>query len=171
MNKEELYDLIERYLDGVLPDAEHQAVERQMAIDADFRAEVELHRALHTSLGDAGNLRLRAALDNLLSNPPSTNDASTPKTAPPLTVSSTWCRLTGLAAVLAAIVFFSGCGWSLMTKQHAPFLPNPYKISQWTPSLPILFPYSPSRTRTNPSPWPTRRILCPIPCRKLASAI
>lgn len=106
MNKEELYDLIERYLDGTLPETEHQAVERQMAIDADFRAEVELHRALHTSLGDAGNLRLRAALDNLLSNPPSTNDASTPKTAPPLTGFFTLRRLTGLAAVLAAIVFF-----------------------------------------------------------------
>ena len=108
MNKEELYDLIERYLGGALPDAEHQEVERQMAIDADFRAEVELHRALHTSLGDAGNFRLRTALDNLLSDPPLTNDAPTSKTTPTLTGSFTWRQLTSIAALLAAIGF---CLW------------------------------------------------------------
>lgn len=106
MNKEELYDLIERYLDGTLPETEHQEVERRLMTDADFRAEVELHRALHTSLGDAGNLRLRAALDNLLSHPPLADDVPTPKPVPTLTVSFTWRRLTGIAAVLAAIGFF-----------------------------------------------------------------
>ncbi len=105
MNKEELYDLIERYLDGTLPDAEHQAVERQMTTDADFRTEVELHRALHTSLGDAGNFRLRTALDNLLRDPPPIDDFPSSESSPPAS-SPRWPRLTGIVVLLAVAVFF-----------------------------------------------------------------
>ncbi len=82
MNKEELYDLIEQYLEGALPDTASQEVERRLATDADFRAEVELHRAMHRSLGDTGNLRLRTALDTLLRNPPSMDDTPPPETGP-----------------------------------------------------------------------------------------
>lgn len=102
---EELYDLIEQYLDGALPDAEREEVERRIATDTDFRNEVELHRAMHTSLGDADNFRLRIALDTLLRDPPLTSDIPLPKTAPTFITSSFWLRLTVIAALLAVIGF------------------------------------------------------------------
>lgn len=103
MNKEELYDLIERYLDGVLSDAEREAVERRMANEADFRAEVELHRALHTSLSDADNFRLRNALDDLLRDPPPTDDTTNQGSA-----SSTLLRWPQLVSI---VVLIAVAGW------------------------------------------------------------
>lgn len=102
MNKEELYDLIERYLDNTLADAEREEVEHQMATDAEFRAEVEIQRALHISLGDKGNFQLRSALDDLLRNPPPLDGTLTTKTPFPPASRPGWLRLAGVIILLAA---------------------------------------------------------------------
>lgn len=60
MNKEERYDMIERYLNGAMDATEREGLETRLADDPDFRDE----------LGDPETLRLRKAIDNLMQNPP-----------------------------------------------------------------------------------------------------
>jgi anti-sigma factor RsiW len=66
MDNQNLFDLIESYLDDSLPEAKKQEVERRMAEDEGFRQEVELRRQLQEHFSDAGRARLRAALKDIV---------------------------------------------------------------------------------------------------------
>lgn len=94
MKKELRDDLIERYLEGVLPETERQEMERRLAADPELRADLELQRTLQRHLRDPAELRLRAALDELLATPPpdELKPARSPKTG--------WLRLAALLALL-----------------------------------------------------------------------
>ncbi len=63
-------DLIEQYLSGALPPEEKQAFETRMAMDAAFRADVELHRQLQEEFADPQKLQLRDFLTDMLKEPP-----------------------------------------------------------------------------------------------------
>ena len=69
MKNETLHELIEQYLNSSLTAAKRQEFERQLASDATLRAELELHRALQEHLGDAGEQRLRLALEDVMQAP------------------------------------------------------------------------------------------------------
>lgn len=66
MNKQDLYDLIESYLDNTLPETQRREVERRMTTDDAFRREVELHRELQARFNDPFRLQLRANLANIV---------------------------------------------------------------------------------------------------------
>lgn len=67
--KKELYDLIETYLAGALPEEKRQEVEARLASDEDFRQEVELHRALQESYTDPDRWQLKKALLEAMKEP------------------------------------------------------------------------------------------------------
>lgn len=65
MEKEQLYQTIEAYLDGELAGEELTAFERELATDETLAKEVALHRSLQTQLGDKSKMELRATLDDI----------------------------------------------------------------------------------------------------------
>ncbi len=69
MEKTDLYELIESYLENTLTDAKQQEVEQRMAIDDAFRKEVELHRALQEDYADPDRWHLRSALSEIMEQP------------------------------------------------------------------------------------------------------
>lgn len=77
MEKKDLYDLIEAYLDDALPDAKRREVEQRMEQDEDFRQEVELHRDLQEAYADPGRWHLRTVLQAVMEEP--LPDAEPPK--------------------------------------------------------------------------------------------
>jgi hypothetical protein len=66
MDATERYRLIQRYLDGQVTPEEHRAIEELMAIDPDFRIEVELQQRLRTSQPDPREAELRAMMTESL---------------------------------------------------------------------------------------------------------
>ncbi len=111
MDKRELYELIEAYLDGSLPDRQRQEVERRMATDADFREEVELHRALQEDYEDPSRWRLREALSGIMDEPPPP-EAPAPENERPRPRRSLW-------AALPVVLLLAGGIWYFM-KPEAP---------------------------------------------------
>jgi hypothetical protein len=67
MTTKQLNELIERYLEGDLPETEQQAFEQRLETDAGLRAAVELQRQLQKHLGNPAELRLRKALTDMWS--------------------------------------------------------------------------------------------------------
>lgn len=65
MEKEQIFQTIEAYLDGALGAEELTAFEQELATDPDLVREVELHRRLQQELGDAEKTKLRLALEEI----------------------------------------------------------------------------------------------------------
>lgn len=65
MEKEQLYQTIEAFLEGALTGEELTAFEREMATDETLAKEVALHRSLQHQLGDPAKMDLRATLDEI----------------------------------------------------------------------------------------------------------
>lgn len=63
MEKEQLYQTIEAYLDGELTGSERTAFERELAADQSLAREVQLHGKLQRRLGNSALLELRAKLE------------------------------------------------------------------------------------------------------------
>lgn len=63
-------DLIEQYLNGTLSQTEREAVENRITGDPAFRADVELHRQLHTEFEDPKKLHLRDLMFDITQAPP-----------------------------------------------------------------------------------------------------
>lgn len=108
------HELIERYLNGSLPEAGKQEVERLLATDAAFRSEMELHKALQQHLGDPGELRLRAALDEILEGPLSVQNPK-PAPGPVRLFYSGWLRW---AAVIALLVSAGYIVWFRLSRDN-----------------------------------------------------
>ncbi len=100
MEKFDLFDLIEAYLDGTLPEEKRWEVERRMVEDDGFRQEVALHRELQKNFSDPGRWRLRSALTQVMEEPlPSVED--TPNPVQHRVFQMSWKkRLISIAAVL-----------------------------------------------------------------------
>lgn len=60
---QEQYERIEAYLDGTLPEPEREAFEAELERDQTLAAEVELHRRLHRTLGNADEWAFRQNLE------------------------------------------------------------------------------------------------------------
>lgn len=82
MEKQQLYQTIEAYLEGELPEKEQLAFERELATDTTLAKEVELHRSLQQQLGDAYKMRLRATLDTIAEEFPESDLSSGENDAP-----------------------------------------------------------------------------------------
>ncbi len=64
---EELFEKIERYLEGRLSKDELNAFEREISTDEGLKKEIELHRNLHTGLQDQDTVKFRKKLNELSS--------------------------------------------------------------------------------------------------------
>jgi anti-sigma factor RsiW len=60
---QEQYERIEAYLDGTLPEPERKAFEAELERDKTLAAEVELHRRVHRTLGNADEWAFRQNLE------------------------------------------------------------------------------------------------------------
>ena len=65
MEKEQLYQTIEAYLEGQLGKEELAIFEGELKTDAELAKEVALHRRLQTQMGDSGKMNLRFTLDTI----------------------------------------------------------------------------------------------------------
>ena len=65
MDKEQLYNIIEEFLEGTLSGDELQAFEQRLQTEPDLAEEVELHRKIHGEIGDAQKRMLKSKLDTL----------------------------------------------------------------------------------------------------------
>ncbi len=63
---EELYKLIEDYLNNRLPEDRRRELEQRMEKDAEFRKEVELHRAMQEEFSDVRGWNLYASLQEIM---------------------------------------------------------------------------------------------------------
>lgn len=70
MEKEKLYQTIEAYLEGELPEEELSAFEQELTTDATLAREVAIHRNLQAQLGNASKTDLRITLDAIASEFP-----------------------------------------------------------------------------------------------------
>ncbi|MCB0630477.1 MAG: hypothetical protein R2824_31965 [Saprospiraceae bacterium] len=83
MEKEQIYQTIEAYLDGELGPEDMAAFEQELATDTDLAKEVQLHRRLQQEIGDAGKINLRLSLDAIAGEFPEPPDTdSIPQTDP-----------------------------------------------------------------------------------------
>lgn len=62
MNKEQLYEAIEAYLEGKLAAEDRQAFEKEMAADPQLKTEVALHRRMQQELGKSAKAERREQL-------------------------------------------------------------------------------------------------------------
>ncbi len=62
MNKEQLYETIEAYLDGKLTEEARRAFEKEMAAEPELRKEVALHQRMQEELGKSEKAALREQL-------------------------------------------------------------------------------------------------------------
>ena len=88
MKEEISHDLIERYLNGTLSDAEKQAVEDRLIVDKAFCAEMDLQKSVQQHLGNPDEVRLRHALDNMWKEIADSKPSVKQKPAQPFTVRS-----------------------------------------------------------------------------------
>lgn len=113
MTKEEKYQHIEDFLDGKLNKEEEKAFSEKMAIDANFKKEVELHKSLSKSLNNPAKNNLRNVLNEVDKDwNDGTIQEATVKALPSSKANTKyWLRpLTGIAAglvlLLIALQFF-----------------------------------------------------------------
>jgi hypothetical protein len=69
MKNQDIFELIESYLDDTQSGEERKIFEKRMAEDKDFYHEVELHRELQEHFSDSGRWRLRSVLTDILEEP------------------------------------------------------------------------------------------------------
>lgn len=105
MDHSEQIELIEKYLNGALTPEEIKAVEEQIAVDANFRAELELHRQIHEEFSDRKKLELRDILTEITKQVP----ASPRKKLPGF----------GWAGVFCVILLACWAGWRLFSAKQS----------------------------------------------------
>ncbi|MEO6039361.1 MAG: hypothetical protein ABIQ93_13190, partial [Saprospiraceae bacterium] len=124
MQKQELFERIEAYLNRTLSPEELQAWEQRLVDEPDLRQSVELHRTLHQDY-DTGRLQLRANLREVMQEPLQPD--------PPMAAGGKlrwgiWIGIVGLAIVIGWI-FWPG------HTNTAPLLPE---------AAPVVLPPAPS---------------------------
>ncbi|PHN02611.1 anti-sigma factor [Flavilitoribacter nigricans] len=118
MEKEQLYETIEAYLEGELTGEELAAFERELTTDQSLAREVALHRSLQNQLGDQPKMALRTTLDAIAKDfPESDLDAGDQPQSPNGTGGSTG----GLPFWMWGLAFFlvigGGVTWYLLTME------------------------------------------------------
>lgn len=119
MDKAQLYDTIEAYLEGELSTEDRRAFEREIAARPDLRAEVALHRKLHQELGDTGKARLRKQLQHISREFPLEGEGGK--------ASWLWPLLGGLLVAVIAIV-----AWLAWPSEKQPSTPQEQAVSEGT---------------------------------------
>lgn len=159
MKKETLHDLIERYLDDDVSEAERQRVDSLLARDAEFRATLEFQQAMQRHLGDPGELRLHAALDDILLAPVPP-EITRPLEKPLVALkNSGWLRLGILLALLVVAGIVLWYGWG--DGQPVPSEPVPVQQpEQNQPDEP--------RVETSPAPTQNPSVVEDAPRRPIA---
>lgn len=102
MNKEQLYEAIEAYLEGKLPEEARRAFEKQIAADPELKTEVAIHRKMHQELGKSGKAELREQLQQIAREFPLERKARPRAIAWLVPVSGALA-----AAIVAAVIWWS----------------------------------------------------------------
>ena len=106
---EDLYKLIEDYLNDALPEEQRREVERRMESDEDFQREVALHRAMQDHFGDASGWHLYTSITEIMQEPIPADD-SPPDGKPGDSSGRRWQWWWAIPAVfmaLAGVWYFS----------------------------------------------------------------
>lgn len=127
MDNRDLYELIESYLDGGLPDEQRREVERRMATDKAFREEVELHRALQEDYEDPSRWRLREALSGIMDEPPPP-ETPAPEEKRPRRRRYWW-------TAIPAVLLLAGGIWYLMKPGAPAAVPAPARTQPENPPV------------------------------------
>ncbi len=114
-------ELIERYLDGTLSEAEREALNTRLAIDDAFRAELELHQQIHAEFADPKKLQLRDMLTDILQQEPTPTEAEKP--------SNGW-KLAGLVLI---VLLGAGLIWWMAGQTKNPMPSAPEQPQQTAP--------------------------------------
>lgn len=126
-----MYEMIEAYLNGSLPEAEHKALEQRMATDEEFRREVLLHRKLKEHFSDPVRWNLLTHLKDIMSEP-LPDDNSTDEAPLPTQKKKDWRKPLGLIAFIAVV---SLTLWQWRRASHQSLLPSEV-IEPPTPTVP-----------------------------------
>ena len=120
--------LIQRYLDGELPDAERQAFDERIKLDADFAEEVETAAFVHAQY----QLRRKKELAQLLKQ----QQAQNPK--PPIQSRTRIVRLYRRIAVAVAVLLFISLGvyWSVQSSRADQLATAYLEVKHLSPELP-----------------------------------
>lgn len=120
MEKEQLYQTIEAYLDGELGGEELTAFERELATDQTLAQEVALHRGLQQQLGDGPKMDLRATLTDI-GDTFSESDLEKPDSPSGPDVNGAAGQAGGLPFWAWGLAFFlvigGGVSWYLLTME------------------------------------------------------
>lgn len=149
--EKELYDLIEAYLDGALPDEKRRAVEERMATDEDFRQEVEIHRDLQESYADPERWQFRQTLQEIMKEPLASDDPDQeiPETDPVPAASKSFQKDPPPRKIILEIIFILllgvGIWYWVQSDQPAEVPQAPAPVQTPTPDNPTGAP-----TQTDP---------------------
>jgi S1-C subfamily serine protease len=117
-NEQDLFDLLDRYANGLLSDEEVRALENKMSSDPEFRRKAEEHLELVHALKFYGRRReLKQSLDEIHREVESDKDLVQPEPSQPIrsqpeTVRKYWPTI----AVAASVAFVSILGTLFMTR-------------------------------------------------------
>ena len=125
MNKEQLYETIEAYLEGKLTDEARRDFEKEMAADPQLKTEVALHRRMQQELGKSGKAELREQLQQIAQEFPLERKRR-----------STISWLIPVSGALAAAILAGVIWWALPRAGESPVQQGPAIASDNTPSEP-----------------------------------
>ncbi|MEZ5044098.1 MAG: hypothetical protein R2828_29665 [Saprospiraceae bacterium] len=130
MEKSELHDQIDAYLDGTMSDAARADMEHQLKSDADLRAQVQLQKELKAAYQNPARLRLRSVMADIMEEDLA-DHANTSKEK------GDWSKWIGLIVVI--LVLFTIAIWWIVNpgpaEQEINSTPVADKAPISTPSL------------------------------------
>ncbi len=104
-NIEQLWSEIERYLQDQMTSAERLAFRQSIEADPELQAEIDLHKAVHDTLGDTDGLRFREVLRQTANKWHAGNARRERRTLKPL-----WTVLSVAATILLLVVTYTWFG-------------------------------------------------------------
>lgn len=131
MEKSELFDLIESYLDDTLSEEKRREVEERLAQDENFSREVTLHRQLQENFKDPDRWKLRATLSEIIKEPLLIVEPS--NQTKKILSNNMWKWIIILSAIFTAIGI-----WYLLTPATGTSIEEPIELQPSTdPSVPM----------------------------------
>ncbi|MCB0560313.1 MAG: hypothetical protein H6573_11340 [Lewinellaceae bacterium] len=157
MNKEQLYDTIEAYLEGKLTAEARRAFEGEIAADPELKREVALHRRMQQELGKSGKAELRGQLRQIAQEFP----LDRKRRATLLRLAPVWGAVA--AAIIAAVIWWAWPRVGPSTLQQGPAIVSdtpPGEQTAVSDSLVAVQP-APEKEEATPSPQPKQPSTAP----------
>ena len=157
MNKEQLYEAIEAYLEGKLTAEARRAFEGEIAADPELKREVALHRRMQQELGKSGKAELRGQLRQIAQEFP----LDRKRRATLLRLAPVWGAVA--AAIIAAVIWWAWPRVGPSTLQQGPAIVSdtpPGEQTAVSDSLVAVQP-APEKEEAPPSPQPKQPSTAP----------